>query len=66
VGKGGGAATASRRSRREEWGEERFSSLFFAPFLSPASPARGYGSAAFARDTLPKQQVSLLAGYHCS
>ena len=33
IGKGGGAAIASRRSRREEWGAP-----FLAPFFSPASP----------------------------
>jgi len=36
--------------------------LFLAPFFSPASPACGCGSAALTRDTLPKQEVSLLAG----
>ena len=55
IGKGGGATIASRRSRREEWGEEK--SLFLAPFFSPASPARDCGSTALA------YQVSLLAGY---
>ena len=57
VGKGGGAATASRRSRREEWDEEKEN------FSSAYSPRR-LAVAALARDTLPKQQlVSLLAGY---
>jgi len=46
-------------SRREEWVKE-LSSLFLAPFLSPASEAGGFAAKIAARK-FPKQ-VSLLAG----